>query len=185
MRKKAAQQRRERLFQTELPPLAKSLRGGEVVFLRAENYMKKCHTRQEMVFYDHSHQPVKVIHAFAVRTSAIKEFLENARRLGLKFKRVYPPKGWRVYALRWYDVQRFVGVIRNGFFDLIGDWSDIPPQVLRFRPCRHTIVLDWDYIPCWCGCGRGWWEIKPIIAYQVVFAERPISYIKGKEVKEI
>jgi hypothetical protein len=181
--RRAAKRETKRLVSTARPH-------DDVVFLRCENYMEYSETRRRMAFYDHAGREVEVIHAFPVRRGAIKAFRDEDRRL--TFVEVRPLAGWRVYSLRWDEVQAFVAVggyrtsnsTFMGWYYQFPKITDVPPRVYRFRR-EHAARLEMVYRGCWCGCDRrGEWRTKLVVDYQVVFAPRPLAYVRGAQLVE-
>lgn len=151
----------------------------KVVFLRDENYMKKVfkaypnRTYRKMIFFDHEGVEVKgVVHAFPVLEKSVKLFLtelkndlsDNNKRL--RFKRVNPQPGWRVYAMSWK--------LTN---DFVCQKVETPPKVWKFSIDKHANRCYYIKRPAWCGCCYE--HVHEVtINHQVIFSPKPIAYVR-------
>ncbi len=156
-----------------------------IVFVRCPNYLRHCgQTARKLVFYGHDGQEMRVVHACAIRRTALERFIGRNRSEDHPcFQEVQPASGERMYALRWQEVQRFV----NG-----EEWrQDVPPTILRFHPAHaaqeqmveYDDRMRWGDVIFGCDCcNHIFWKRDIDVRYQAVFAPRPIAFVRGRPV---
>ena len=156
-------------------------------FLRCEQYMKYCSdTARQLIFYDHVGREVRVVHAFPFRSRRAMEWFKNH---DIKpFKQVRPPEGWRVYALKWDETNRFV--VNKGER---GCQYDDPPHVERFDTRVHGGTFEsvshrslqsmLDLYDSGYDDGDMAWIDEVVVRYQVVFSPVPIKFVRGRPTK--
>lgn len=167
----------------KLETKAEELNSSEVVFIRAEDYMKHAGTLYNPVYLDEVDNPVKVIHAWAVPLAVYKAGLVNLLNDSF-YSVVKCPEGLQPYSCNYaYIDAEVVGKSSEGLEPNFQEWEG----TASFEAGVHTYSSFDSPLDLWIGAHGD----RPLdtgllcLTYpktQIMFADRPIKSVIFEEV---